>query len=127
MFLGVKIPKILTPYWVFIQTFFSKFILSDITNHTSQGKFSYQPHFTMGCYTAPYQGVRFFENFFRPSDVPYGGRILKVKNPKNRTPKVILHPNRIFKNHHFVVIVRSVEETAAIAVYDKYVIWSSYY
>ena len=28
---------------------------------------------------------------------------LEVKNPKNRTPKVILHPNRIFKSQHFVV------------------------
>ena len=62
-----------------------------------------------------------------PAHVPYGGMFLEVKNPKNRTPKVILHPNTIFKNHHFVVIVRWVEETAAIAVYDKYVIWSSYY
>ena len=27
---------------------------------------------------------------------------LEVKNPKNRTPKVIFHPNTIFKSHHFV-------------------------
>ena len=46
-----------------------------------------------------------------PAHVPYGGMFLEVKNPKNRTPKVILHPNSIFKSHHFVVIVRSVEET----------------
>jgi len=30
---------------------------------------------------------------------------LEVKNPKNRTPKVDLHPNSIFKSHHFVVII----------------------
>ena len=38
-----------------------------------------------------------------PWDVPYGGMFLEVKNPKNRTPKVIFHPNTIFKSHHFVV------------------------
>ena len=39
-----------------------------------------------------------------PWDVPYGGMFLEVKNPKNRTPKVILHPNTIFKSHQFVVM-----------------------
>ena len=29
---------------------------------------------------------------------------LEVKNFKNRTPKVILHPNTIFKSHQFVVM-----------------------
>ena len=28
---------------------------------------------------------------------------LEVKNPKNRTPKVVFHPNTIFKSHQFVV------------------------
>ena len=39
-----------------------------------------------------------------PWHVPYGGMFLEVKNPKNRIPKVIFHPNRIFKNHQFVVM-----------------------
>ena len=38
-----------------------------------------------------------------PPHAPYGGMFLEVKNPKNRTPKVVFHPNRIFKSHHFVV------------------------
>ena len=37
-----------------------------------------------------------------PWDAPYGGMFLEVKNPKNPNPKVVFHPNRIFKNHHFV-------------------------
>ena len=42
---------------------------------------------------------------FHPSHAPYGGMFLEVKNPKNRTPKVVCHPNRIFKSHQFVVII----------------------
>ena len=38
-----------------------------------------------------------------PSHAPYGGMFLEVKNPKNPNPKVVLHPNTIFKSHHFVV------------------------
>ena len=41
---------------------------------------------------------------FHPWDAPYGGMFLEVKNPKNRIPKVIFHPIRIFKNHQFVVM-----------------------
>ena len=37
-----------------------------------------------------------------PAHVPYGGMFLEVKNPKNRTPKVVFHPNTIFKSHYFV-------------------------
>ena len=41
---------------------------------------------------------------FHPSHVPYLGMFLEVKNPKNRTSKVVFHPNRIFKSHQFVVM-----------------------
>ena len=49
--------------------------------------------------------LRILKNKFHPAHAPYGGMFLEVKNPKNRTPKVILHPNTIFKSHHFVVII----------------------
>ena len=42
--------------------------------------------------------------FFHPSVIPYGGRKMEVKNPKNFILKVVLHPNTILKSHHFVVI-----------------------
>ena len=40
-----------------------------------------------------------------PAHVPYRGMFLESKNPKNRTPKVVFHPNTILKSHHFVVII----------------------
>ena len=43
--------------------------------------------------------------FFHPANVHVGGMFLEVKNPKNRTPKVVFHPTPIFKSHHFVVII----------------------
>ena len=60
-----------------------------------------KPHFTKGCHTVPYQGIRFFEKKFHPAHVPYGGMFLEVGNLKNRTPEVVFHPNTIFKSHHF--------------------------
>ena len=51
------------------------------------------------------------KKFLHPPHVPYGGMFLEVKFFKNWTPKVVFHPNRIFKSHQFVVIVRSIEET----------------
>ena len=65
------------------------------------------------CVGRPYLGSEgLFERDFEiskknlhPAHVPYGGMFLEVKNSKNRTTKVILHPNTIFKNHHFVVML----------------------
>ena len=44
------------------------------------------------------------KKILHPWDAPYGGMFLEVKIPKNRTPKVVFHPSRIFKSHHFVVM-----------------------
>ena len=91
-----KIKKISTPKWFQTQTRFSKIIILWLTNLvtslTSLPEDTYQVDFEIS------------KKILHPPHVPYGGMFLEVKNPKNRTSKVVFHPNRIFKSHHFVVM-----------------------
>ena len=79
---------------------------------------TYKPHLSLTEVTWTYLGIEgfgskgFFERDFEiskkilpPPHVPYGGMFLEVKNPKNRTSKVVFHPNTILKSHQFVVII----------------------
>ena len=45
-----------------------------------------------------------YEIFFHPSAKNEGGSFLEVTDPKNFTPKVVIDPDSILKNHHFEVI-----------------------
>ena len=108
--MGVKNPNIFTP----------KVVLDPNSIFKNHYFVTYKPHLSLTEVTWTYLGSEgFFERYpntyqvdfeiskkiLHPWDVPYGGMFLEVKNPKNRTPKVILHPNTIFKSHQFVVII----------------------
>ena len=63
------------------------------------------------CFTVSITENSFFWKFFHPSHVPYGGRKLEVKNPKNRNSKTLFDPNKISRIHGFhqfpgIVMVR---------------------
>ena len=74
-----------------------------ITNHTSQQDVSYLNHSSQQDVTQSHtKELVFLKKNFHPSIQHNGGRKMGVKNPKIFTPKVVLDPNSIFKNHYFV-------------------------
>ena len=101
--MGVKNPKVFTP----------KVVLDPNSIFKNHYFVTYKPHLSLTEVTWTYLGSEgFFERDFEiskknlhPAHAPYGGMFLEVKNSKNRTPKVIFHPNRIFKSHQFVVML----------------------
>ena len=114
--MGVKDSKILTPKSVFHpKSIIVSHVVRQYKPHSTTEcwllRMHYNPHFPIGCHRAPHHEIIFLEIFLHPCNEHNEGMFLEVKNFKNPNPKVILDPNAIFKNHHFVVMFRWVEET----------------
>ena len=114
--MGVKNSKILTPKSVFHpKSIIVSHVVRQYKPHSTTEcwllRMHYNPHFPIGCHRALHHEIIFLKIFLHPCNEHNEGMFLEVKNFKNPNPKVILDPNTIFKNHHFVVMFRWVEET----------------